>query len=277
MSSYADICYTGGQLSGIVPQVLLAFPFGLALLFYIIAVTLSNRRYRKWPLSRMFFWTIGVLLAVFSVAGPLAELAHLNFTAHMVGHLFLGMAAPLFMSLAAPMTLILRTLPVNWARRFTRLLKSPPARFVSDPIVASLLNVGGLWILYTTNLYTAMHESIFLHLFVHVHVFLAGYVFTVAIIYIDPIAHRKSFLYRAVVLIVALAGHGILSKYIYAHPPAGVPLAQAKTGGMLMYYGGDVVDLVLIFILCMHWYRSARPREFLKKKVPETTQLSVRR
>ncbi len=59
-----------------------------------------------------------------------------------------------------------------------------------------------------------------------------------------------------------LAGHGILSKFIYAHPPAGVPLEQAKIGGMIMYYGGDVVDIVMIFNLCLHWFRATRAREF---------------
>jgi len=46
------------------------------------------------------------------------------------------------------------------------------------------------------------------------------------------------------------ACHGILSKYIYAHPPMGVPIDQAKTGGLVMYYGGDAIGLILITILC---------------------------
>lgn len=277
MSSYTDICYTGGQLAGIIPQVFLVLPFLLVLFFYLLAVIVSNRRHKKWPLFRTLFWIAGVLLAVCSVAGPIAVRAHIDFTAHMTGHLFLGMAAPLFLVLAAPMTLLLRTLPVHLARRLARLLKSWPVRLLSDPVTASLLNVGGLWILYTTDLYTAMHQSILLHLFVHIHVFLAGYLFTAAMIYIDPMPHRKSFLYRAVVLIIALAGHGILSKYIYAHPPAGVSEGQAKAGGILMYYGGDAIDLILIFILCLQWYKSARPRERVQEKIAEAASLAARR
>lgn len=271
MSSYTDICYTGGQLAGIVPQVLLMLPFLLVLFLYLLAALVSNRRHRKWPLFRTCSCIVGVLLAVCSVAGPLAERAHIDFTAHMTGHLFLGMAAPLFLVLAAPMTLMLRTLPVHLARRFVRLLKSWPIQLLSNPVVASLLNVGGLWVLYTTDLYTAMHQNILLHLFVHIHVFLAGYLFTAAMIYIDPMPHRKSFIYRAIVLIIALAGHGILSKYIYAHPPIGVAEGQAKAGGILMYYGGDAIDLILVFILCLQWYRSARAREYVEGRIPEAT------
>lgn len=105
-----------------------------------------------------------------------------------------------------------------------------------------------------------MHGNSLLHLVVHLHVFLAGYVFTISVLYVDPVFHRKSFIYRAIILIIALAGHGILSKYIYAHPPEGVPIAQAEIGSMVMYYGGDVIDAMIIFILCLQWYKAVRPR-----------------
>lgn len=244
----------------LLPQLLLGLPFVLALVMYGSAVLVTNRHHKPWPNHRTICWFFGVFFATIAVAGPLAHLAPVDFTVHMIGHLFLGMLAPLLMALAAPMTLFLRTLPVTLARRLTKLLRSWPSRVVSHPIMASLLNIGGLWLLYKTNLYSLMHESIVLHLIVHVHVFLAGYLFTVSMIYMDPSPHRVSFLYRSIVFVVALAGHGILSKYIYVHPPHGVLLEQAKKGGMLMYYGGDLIDSVIICILCTQWFRSTRPR-----------------
>jgi putative membrane protein len=105
-----------------------------------------------------------------------------------------------------------------------------------------------------------MQHNTLLHLLIHLHVFFAGYLFTVSMIYIDPIIHRMSFIYRATVMIIALAGHGILTKYIYANPPISVPALQAEKGAIFMYYGGDAIDLILIFIFCFQWYRAARPR-----------------
>lgn len=102
--------------------------------------------------------------------------------------------------------------------------------------------------------------SILLYVIVHFHVFLAGYMFTISMIYVDPIPHRFSFLYRAIVLMIALAGHSVLAKYIYAHPPAGVQVEQVELGAMLMYYGGDAIDVVLIFILCRQWFHATRPQ-----------------
>ncbi|GEN84192.1 membrane protein [Sporosarcina luteola] len=246
-------------------DLLFGFSALLAIGLYIGAVLLTNGRgrLRKWPLHRSFSFVAGVLLAVMAVVGPFARLSHDDFTTHMAGHLLLGMLAPLLIALAAPMTLLLRTLNVRLARKLSRLLQSSFVGFFTHPIVASILNIGGLWLLYTTGLYSAMHTNIWLHIVIHIHVFLAGYLFTISLIYIDPVFHRFSFTYRTVVFIVALAGHGILSKFIYAYPPAGVPVEQARTGAMLMYYGGDAVDLLLIFILFKHWYQSVRPRKLV--------------
>ncbi|CAM4497583.1 cytochrome c oxidase assembly protein [Paenibacillus endophyticus] len=248
------------HINGIIPQLLLALPFVLCLVMYSIAVVISSKNHKPWAKYRTVCWVLGVLFATFAIAGPLANSAHTDFTAHMFSHLFLGMLAPLLMALAAPVTLMLRTLSVPIARRLSKVLKSWPSRLFTNPLVASFLNVGGLWVLYTTNLYSLMHESILLHLIIHFHVFLAGYLFTVSIIYIDPKAHRTPFLNRTIVLIVALAGHGIVSKYIYAHPPYGVRLEQAEIGGMVMYYGGDVIDIIFVFIICLQWFKASRPR-----------------
>ncbi|MFK9092593.1 cytochrome c oxidase assembly protein [Bacillus salipaludis] len=248
--------------NGFPVEFMMSLLFVVVSVMYIGAAIASNRHshLRKWPLYRSFFWLLGILCAAAAMLGPLAGRSHIDFTAHMIGHLLLGMLAPLLLVLAAPMTLVLRTLNVKTARRLSRVLKSWPVRTLSNPIVATLLNFGGLWILYTTNLYSAMYQNILLHLFIHFHVLIAGYLFTMSMIYIDPTPHGSSFIYRAIVLVIALASHGILSKYIYAQPPAGVLAVQAEIGGMLMYYGGDAIDIILVFIFCLHWFRANRPR-----------------
>lgn len=238
----------------------LAIPFIASLFLYIGAAIHSSRRYSSWPVYRTALWAAGIFCSLAAVIGPVAEKAHMSFAAHMTGHLLLGMLGPLLMTLAAPMTLILRTLPVQQARMLARLLQTRPLRLVMNPVTGFCLNIGGLWLLYTTNLYALMHESLLVHVLVHAHVFLAGYVFTASILCIDPAPHRKHFPFRAAVLGLALAGHSILSKFLYAHPPAGVSAVQAETGSMLMYYGGDAVDLVLIILFCSQWFHAARPK-----------------
>lgn len=244
-------------------QFILMFPFIMASILYIVAAVVTSNQFTRWPLRRTVFWSAGMMCALLSLVGPLADQAHTNFTIHMIVHLLLGMLAPLLMVLAAPMTLAFRMLRVDLARRLSHLLKCNLFRFLVHPIVTSFFNIGGLWILYTTNLYALMHQSMVVHVLIHVHLLIAGYLWTASLIYIDPTPHKKSFRFRSTVLLLSLAGHQILSKYIYAFPPNGVPVTQAEIGGMLMYYGGDAIDIVIIFILLQQWYKAARPRTVL--------------
>lgn len=251
---------------------ILAFPFLTAFTIYITTLIISKRKGRNWPVFRVIFWSAGIFLCLISIAGPLAHLAHIDFRIHMVGHLFLGMLGPLLMALGAPVKLLLRSLSVHQAKQLTKILRSRLLGYISNPAVTSLFNIGSLWILYMTDLFQMMHENTFLHVVIHFHVFLAGYLFTVSMIYVDPIPHRTSYVYRASIFVLALAAHGILSKRIYADPPAGVPRMEAEMGGMFMFYGGDAVDLMIIIILCYHWYRSTAPKGTLHNRqvpVPE--------
>ncbi|WP_058305950.1 cytochrome c oxidase assembly protein [Gracilibacillus massiliensis] len=253
----------------VISQILLTLPFLICFIAYVVAHVISHRKRRSWPIFRTALWTLGSFSALISVIGPLAERAHSDFLLHMVVHLLLGMVAPLLMVLAAPITLILRALPIHHAKIVTSILRSSPFRVMTDPLVTAILNIGGLWLLYTTNLFVLMHQHLFIYVVVHIHIFLAGYIFTASLIYIDPLPHRTSYLYRSIILIAALAGHGILAKFIYANPPIGIPSEQAEQGSMLMFYGGDIVDVVIIFILCLQWYRQTKPRETIDNN--ETT------
>ncbi|WP_240605817.1 cytochrome c oxidase assembly protein [Planctomonas deserti] len=230
----------------------------LAAAAYLGAIR-SSRRRGRWPFPRTAAWLAGVALAAGAVHLALSPVGA-GFVGHMTSHLLLGMLAPLLLVLAAPGTLALRSLPVVPARRLSAVLRSGPVRVLTHPVPAVVLNVGGLWLLYATPLYGAMHANPLLLAAVHAHVFAAGYLFTFSIAGPDPAPHRPALAVRAVVLLAAIAGHSVLAKYLYAHPPAGVSAADAATGSQLMYYGGDAIELCLIVALGTAWYRSTRPR-----------------
>lgn len=250
------------QLNEVGLQIFLIAPLLVALILYCFGVYRSSLLYKKrWPPYRTGFWIMGILSVSAVLIGPLANLSHIDFRAHMYSHLLLGMVAPLFMVLAAPMTLLLRTLPVKQARYTTRILRSWPFAILGNPVFTSFMTIGGMYLLYTTNLYMMMQQNMLFHVLVHIHFFIAGYLFTASIIYVDITSHRTSFLFRSCALVLALAAHGILSKYIFAKPPLGVSATHSEAGGVIMFYGGDVVEIVLIFILCFQWYKNTRPRD----------------
>ena len=224
-----------------------------------------------WPAWRSALWFTGLALLGAGLVGPLARAALTGFTEHMVVHLLVGMIGPLLLVLSAPVTLALRALPTSAARVLTRVLRSAPVRVVSHPVTAAVLNAGGLWLLYTTPLYQLMHGSTLIHALVHAHVILAGLAFTAAIAGPDPNPHRAGLRLRAAVMVLFIAAHSVLGKWLYAHPPAGVDPADARAGAQLMYYGGDIVDVALLVLLFAGWYAGGGRTALLRPNAAPAT------
>ena len=245
----------GGLGPGSAVLVLLAL---LAVGTYLAAVRRDAGR-RRWPRSRSAAWSGGVALLLAGSVGPVATGAHPSFTLHALGHLLVGMLGPLLLVLGAPVTLALRTLPRPAARRLTRVLRSRPLRLLTEPLVAAVLDLGGLWLLYTTPLLALAQQHAAVHLLVHLHLVLAGYLLPAVLVGRDPLPHQRSPGHRAAVLVAALAAHAILAKHLYVHPPTGFAPGTTEVGAMVMYYGGDVVELVILVLLCRRWFGDRAP------------------
>lgn len=232
----------------------------LAAVGYIAGVLAARRGGRPWPAHRIALWCAGIAAAAAPVVGSFASAAHVSFVAHAWGHVVGGMLAPILLVLAAPVTLALRTLATTPARRLSRLLRSAPVRVLAHPVTAALLSSGGLWLIHLTSTHEAMHASPFVHVVVHAHTVIAGFLFTAAMIGIDPNPHATGRVLRAVVLVLAMASHAVLAKLLYAHPPGTTSVADAQAGALTMYYAGAVAELVLVVIFCAQWYRESGRR-----------------
>ena len=216
---------------------------------YLVAVARLRARGTGWPGARSAAWGAGLAAAVAGGYGPVAAAAHHDLRAHMLGHLLLGMLAPLLLVAGRPVTLALRALPVRPARRLARVLQLGPIRFLTHPVTAAVLDAGGLWLLYTTDLHAGTRP--WLTALIQFHLLAAGYLFTAAIIGRDPAPHRPGPWTRAAVLVGFLAAHGILAKHLYAQG-----MGEAA---QLMYYGGDLLHVAVIVVFCRQWYVAAAP------------------
>ncbi len=226
---------------------------GVLLLLAVAYAAATGRSRSPWPAPRTASWLAGLGCAAAALTGPLAT-AHGDLRAHMAGHLLAGMAAPVLLVLAAPVTLALRALPLPAARRLARGLRSRPLRLLTDPFVATALNVVGLWAVYGTGLLGAMAHRPGVHLLVTAHVLLTGWLATAAVLAVDPAPHRRGVVARAVALAAGTAAHDVLAKRLYAEPPAGA--LHAEAGAQLMYHGGTVVHVLVAALLWWDWYRS---------------------
>jgi putative membrane protein len=231
-----------------------------AVVIYLVAAVVSRRRGRPWPVLRGLAWTAGVLLALGSVAGPLATAAHGDFAAHMRTHLLAGMLAPVLLVLGAPVTLALRTLPIVPARRLSAALRCAPVRILTGPVITGVLSAGGLWLLYLSPLYAWIDRDPLAHVLVHGHLLVTGYLFTAAVIGRDPSPHPSSRLRGSIVLLAVIASHAVLAKHLYGHAPLGVPVGDAQEGARFMYYAGATVEALVVVLFCADWYRAAGRR-----------------
>ena len=179
-----------------------------------------------WPVGRTVRWVTGVVVAVAGIVGPLLLPVTPDLPVHVAGHLLVGMIAPLLLVTAAPVTLALRVLPQRASLAcWPGLLRLRPVVVLTHPVVAAVVDVGGLWLLYRTDLHAALPPAV-----VHLHMLLAGYLFAFSLVGRDPAPHRPGLAVRAGVLVAAVAAHDVLAKLLYA--------AQAETAGLLMLLRG---------------------------------------
>lgn len=222
---------------------------------YLLLAVRRRREHRGWSVWRTASFLTGIALLVAGLVPALIPLPDGTFAAHMYQHLLIGMYAPLALVLAAPATLLLRSLPPRLGRVLGRLLGSGPMGVLAHPVTALVLNVGGLYLLYLTPLYQATAAHPALHHLVHLHFFLAGYLFAYSIAGPDPAPHRPSVPARLVVLGVAIAGHAVLAQLLYAGmlPHVRAPAHDLKAGADLMYYAGDIAELLLALAMVSTW------------------------
>ncbi|MEW2614730.1 cytochrome c oxidase assembly protein [Streptomyces sp. NPDC047880] len=208
-----------------------------------------------WSRWRTGWFLGGILLLGGALLPPVASFAHEDFRGHMVQHLLIGMYAPLALVLAAPVTLLLRTLPTSRARRLTAVLHSPPARVLTHPAVALALSTGSLAVLYFTPLYDATTADPAAHWLLHAHFLLSGCLFAHVIAGPDPAPARPGVRARLVYLGVAIAAHAVISQLMYGGFWVDIhaPVDQVQGGAEIMYYGGDLAELLLAAALVSTW------------------------
>jgi len=235
-------------------------PLALTLLTvagYGTALARLRRRGDRWPARRTICLLAGSLCVAAAVLPPVSTHDGL-FAVHIGQHLLLGMTGPACLALSAPVTLALRALRRAPRSALLRVLHSRPVTVVSAPATAVILNLGGLYALYLTGMYSAAEHNDLIHAAVHLHMFLAGCLLSWAIIGIDPIRRRPRLRVRLAALAIAGAGHDTLAKLMYARnlPAGGGSIAARHTGAELMYYGGTVIGLTLAVIVMTQWYQA---------------------
>ena len=242
-----------------------SFPWFTAMLYVVLGVlwllyfyAAVRPRTTPWSRWRCLSWSAGIIIIAIALYPPFMHLAHQDFTVHMWSHLLLGMFGPLGLVLAAPVTLAMQTLSPRSARRLFKTISWPFFQVVSHPVSAMFLNVGAMYLLYMTPLYYLSLQNSWLSFLVHWHFLVAGYLFTWSIAGPDPAPTRPSMKFRCFVLFFSVGAHATLAKIMYAYQwPRLSPhsVTDIQAGAQLMYWGGDVAELLLIIAFFAIWFK----------------------
>lgn len=196
----------------------------------------------------------GGLLCLAIAVQPVPDAA-LAFPAHVVQHLLMAMLGPLLLALSAPITLALRVVSKTGRRLLLTVLHSPIARLLTLAPVVLAFDFVGLYFYYLTPVYAAAHHQPWLQGLIGLHMFLAGCLLSWYLVGRDQVVHRPSIRSAITVLLIAAVAHDILAKLLVARQlPTTAGSAEIEVGAQIMYYGGNLIELLTATILMTSWY-----------------------
>lgn len=249
---------------------------GFGLFLYLAGVWRLHRRGDRWPIHRIVFWVLGMLMLVWVTGGPINAYQEYLFSIHMLGHMMLSMAIPLLLVSGAPITLALRAVHkrddgtrggrewIMWA------VHSPFARVVTHPFVAAAIFILSLWAFYFTDL---VRWSMFEHLgheWMVIHFLISGYLFVMSLIGADPVPYRLPYPGRLITLIAVMAMHAFFGIAIMMQEGLMVadwfgamgrdwgadPMQDQYVGGGIAWSIGEIPTLILAITVAIQWSRN---------------------
>ncbi|MEU9806158.1 cytochrome c oxidase assembly protein [Mycobacterium sp. NPDC050853] len=255
--------------------------FGTAAIVFAVAYLVGVRRLKKrgdeWPVGRTISWVFGCAFLLIATSSGVGRYMPAMFSIHMVAHMTLSMLVPVLLVLGGPITLLLRVLPAagkddppglrEWVQMA---LHSTFSRFVTHPLVATSLFIGGFYGLYLSGLYDAAVDVHAAHLAMNLHFLLSGYLFYWVVIGIDPSPRRLPPVAKLGIVLVSLPLHAffgvilmgtkaILGEKFYSNLalPWRIDLAADQhMGGAITWATGELPLLVVMIALVIQWSRS---------------------
>ncbi|WP_300013573.1 cytochrome c oxidase assembly protein [Pseudonocardia sp.] len=243
---------------------------------YLVGVRRLRRRGDGWPVGRTLAWLAGCATLLVATSSGIGRYGPAMFSVHMAEHMILSMLVPILLVLGAPVTLALRALPPAGrtgppgAREWIlAAVHSPPARWLSHPLVSLPLFVGSYYALYFSGLFPAALPEHGAHVFMNLHFLLVGTLFFWPIIGIDPAPRRPppvarlgivfaSVPFHAFFGVALMSGTTVIGGDFYralALPWVPDPLQDQRLGGGLAWASGELPLLLVVVALLIQWSR----------------------
>jgi cytochrome c oxidase assembly factor CtaG/putative copper export protein len=248
-------------------------------LVYLAGVRRLRGRGDHWPPGRVFAFLAGCAVLLFATSSGIGRYMPAMFSMHMAAHMLLSMLTPILLVLGAPITLALRALPAAGrgdppgAREWLlAALHSRVSRFLTNPIVATVVFVAGFYGLYFGGIFDAAAGNHAAHLAMNLHFLISGYLFYWVVIGVDPTPRPIAPLAKLAMVFASLPLHAffgvvlmstksVLAESFYRSLHLGwhTDLAgDQRLGGGIAWAAGEVPLVVVMLALLVQWTRSDR-------------------
>lgn len=250
---------------------------------YVAGLVRLRRRGDRWPPGRTVSWLLGCLALLFVTSSGIGRYMPAMFSMHMVVHMCLSMLVPILLALGAPVTLALRALPTagrssghqdppGMREWLLAGLHSRFSRFLTNPVVATVLFVAGFYGLYLSNLFDITASSHAGHLAMNLHFLLSGYLFYWVVIGVDPTPRPIPPLAKVAVVFASLPLHAFFGVVLMGtkkvlgadyYRSLGLSwhtdlLGDQRLGGGIAWSAGEFPLVIVMLALLVQWARSDR-------------------
>jgi len=243
------------------------------LLAILVVYLLGARRFGRlkgspWSIRRTISFVAG-LVVVFAATQSVVGVYDMTlFTAHMIQHLALIMVAAGFFAMGAPLELATTTLPGPPGRAINRVVSSTLGEVIGHPIFGFAAYAFFIPATHLTSIFNLMLQHMWVHRLEQIGFLAIGYLFWRPVVAIEPSRHRLAPGLRLVYLALAvpvdtftglalvMSGHVPFGAYAQMHRTWGSSiLSDIKTGGAVMWIGGDFLMLLAMIPIAFVWMR----------------------
>ena len=221
-----------------------------------------------WSTKRTISFLGASVLVIVATESVVGVYDMVLFSAHMIQHLMLVMIAAGLYAMSAPLELTQATLPGTPGRLFSRVVDSRVGEVIGHPIFGFVTYAVFITVVHLTSLFNQMLEHMWVHRAEQIGFLFVGYLFWRPVVGIEPSRHplmpglRMVYLALAVPvdtfvgLALVMSGHVQFSAYSAMGRDWGPSiLSDIKTGGAIMWIGGDFLMLLAMIPIAVLWMR----------------------
>jgi cytochrome c oxidase assembly factor CtaG len=225
----------------------------------------------SWSLTRTASFLAGLIVCFLATNSSIAVYDMTLFSAHMIGHLMLVMAAPVLLCGGEPLNLLLAATGPLWRGRLERLFHGRVFTVVFCPPVALATYAAVIVGSHLTGLMDTIMLRPWAGQLEHLVYVLVGFQFFTLVMGQPPIRWNLTTPARWGLLVLSMAVDtftGVI--LIMALRPVSMvmngslmvqPLSDTRTGGAIMWVGGDGLMALVMIGLVISWLRRPEQRE----------------